>query len=351
MAWTTRKTQVPPDHNDFGSSEFRMWAAVVTRLFDAQCQTQIDNTINYDANDVQVKSAVVHAGARAGVCWSSRRCTAPGLPITMNPAAPLPAALEALKALSREQVLEQMQKHRAWWDRLLAQILRPAGGRAGTSSEPTTARCTCWAVAPAWASTRPAATGSPSTTTSPGAATTTGTTTTRRSTMGRTPPTASSSRSPTTARCSRRTSSARAGQSGQAPGTFFYMATAPGHLNEPITLDQKTHAVEASLNLILRYTDVRPGLGAMYPFLKDVAAFWDFALERDKETRPNGAHRYVVKDSTDGRPAGRSLQLHHGPGVRATVLTGHARSDRGPESRRSRHRLSVTDSPAGGISS
>ena len=31
IAWTTRKTHVPPDYNDFGSCEFRMWAAVVTQ--------------------------------------------------------------------------------------------------------------------------------------------------------------------------------------------------------------------------------------------------------------------------------------------------------------------------------
>ena len=39
-----------------------------------------------------------------------------GIPVTMNPADPRPAALEAVKALSREQVQEQIQKHRAWWD-------------------------------------------------------------------------------------------------------------------------------------------------------------------------------------------------------------------------------------------
>ena len=82
-------------------------------------------------------------------------------------------------------------------------------------------------------------------------------------------------------------------------GTLFFMATAPGHLNEPVILGQKTHAVEASLNLIQRYysTYDLEWAKSMYPFFKDVAAYWDQDLEKNKETRPNGTPRYVIVDS------------------------------------------------------
>jgi hypothetical protein len=93
-----------------------MWAAVATRLFDAQCQTQIDNTVNYDGNDLQVKSGQSFTLEPGRSLLVVTKVHSTGIPITMNPADPRPTALEAVKAVSREQVQEQIQKHRTWWD-------------------------------------------------------------------------------------------------------------------------------------------------------------------------------------------------------------------------------------------
>ena len=53
------------------------------------------------------------------------------------------------------------------------------------------------------------------------------------------------------------------------------------------------------MNLIERYylTYDLEWAKSMYPFFKDVAAYWDQDLEKNKEIRPNGTPRYVIVDS------------------------------------------------------
>ncbi len=299
LAWTTRKTQVPPDHNDFGSSEFRMWAAVVTRLFDAQCQTQIDNTINYDANDLQVKSAQLFTLEPGRSLLVVTKVHSTGLPITMNPATPLPPALETIKALSREQVLEQVQKHRTWWDvywhksyvRLDAE---PIIERTYYGAMYVLGCCTRVGQYPVGCN------GFPVNDEVPWGGDYHWNYNNEALYYGAYSANRVEQSEPYDQTVLEANVFGRAqAKAAKAPGTLFFMATAPGHLNEAITLGQRTHAVEASMNLIQRYylTYDLEWAKSMYPFFKDVAAYWDQDLEKNKELRPNGTPRYVIVDS------------------------------------------------------
>jgi len=299
LAWTMRKTHVPPDYNDFGSCEFRMWAAVVTRLFDAQCQTQIDNTVNYDANDLQVKAVQVLTLEPGRSLLVVTKVHSTGIPLTMNPADPRVAALEACKALTREQVQEQIQKHRTWWDsywhksyvRLDAEAVveRTYYGALyvlGCSTRVGKYPVGCngfpiddevpWGGDYHWNYNNEALYYGAYSANRVEQSEPYDRTVLEANTFGR--------------------MQARAAK---VPGTLFFMATAPAHLNEPVILGQKTHAVEASLNLIQRYytTYDLEWAKSVYPFFKDVAAYWDQDLEKNKEMRPNGTPRYVIVDS------------------------------------------------------
>ena len=93
MTWASRKTHVPPDHNDFGSRQFRMWAVSATRPFDAECKTEIDTAIDYDKNDLQVKAAQLLTVEPGRSLLIVTKVHSTGLPITMDPADPKPEAL------------------------------------------------------------------------------------------------------------------------------------------------------------------------------------------------------------------------------------------------------------------
>ncbi|MCL5282768.1 MAG: discoidin domain-containing protein [Planctomycetes bacterium] len=299
LAWTTRKTHVPPDYNDFGSCEFRMWVAVATRLFDAQCQTQIDNTVNYDANDLQVKSAQLFTLEPGRSLLVVTKVHSTGIPVTMNPADPRPAALEAVKALSREQVQEQIQKHRAWWDGYWHKSY------VRLDAEPIIERTYYGALYVLGCSTRVGkypvgCNGFPVNDEVPWGGDYHWNYNNEALYYGA----YSANRIEQTEPYDRTVLEANTfgrmqAKAGKVAGTLFFMATAPGHLNEAIILGQKTHAVEASLNLIERYysTYDLEWAKSMYPFFKDVAAYWDQDLEKNKETRPNGTPRYVIVDS------------------------------------------------------
>jgi alpha-L-fucosidase 2 len=299
LAWTMRKTHVPVDYNDFGSCAFRMWAAVATRLFDTQCQTEIDNTVNYDANDLQVKAAQMFTLEPGRSLLVVTRVHSTGTPLTMNPADPRPPAIEALKALTREQVQEQLQKHRAWWDAYWHKSY------IRLDAEPIIERTYYGALYVLGCSTRvgkyPAGcNGFPVSDDVPwggdyhwnynhealfsGACS-----------ANRVEQTEPYDRTVREANVFGRMQA----KANKVPGTLFFMATGPGHLNEPVVLGQKTHAVEASMNLIQRYymTYDLEWAKSVYPFFKDVAAYWDQDLEKNKETRPNGTPRYVIVDS------------------------------------------------------
>jgi len=61
IGWVTRKTHVPPPHNEFGNRPFRMWAAVATRVLTedrlkAGLRTEVDDKWSYEDKDPRVKA-------------------------------------------------------------------------------------------------------------------------------------------------------------------------------------------------------------------------------------------------------------------------------------------------------
>jgi alpha-L-fucosidase 2 len=299
LAWTMRKTHVPADYNDFGSCAFRMWATVVTRLFDAQCQTQIDNTVNYDANDLEVKASQLFTLEPGRSLLVVTKVHSTGIPVTMNPADPRPAAVEALKALTREQVQEETKKHRTWWDgywhksyvRLDAE---PVIERTYYGAMYVLGCCTRVGKYPVGCN------GFPVNDDVPWGGDYHWNYNNEALFYG----VYSANRIEQSEPYDRTVLEANVfgrmqAKAAKVAGTLFFMATAPGHLNEPVILGQRTHAVEASMNLIQRYylTYDLEWAKSMYPFFKDVAAYWDEDLPKNKETRANGTPRYVIVDS------------------------------------------------------
>jgi hypothetical protein len=290
MTWVTRKThQPPPPNKESGDPAFRMWAAVGTHVIGAATQSE--------ATDSRATSTfTLKPGQQVRVIT---RVHSTGLTLTLSPPDPLPDTLAALGALSDADADRLIAEHRAWWNAFWRK------GWVQLDAEPLMQRvwfgclyvfgcanrvgqwpagCNGWPVNddPPW--------GGDYHWNYNHEATYYGAYTANRVEL-----TEPYDRTVLDANRYGRQQAKKHG----APGTFFYIATAPGHLNEPLTIDQKTHALEASLNLILRYyhTYDLDWTEQMLPFFKDVADFWDFTLQRDKETRPNGAYRYVVKDS------------------------------------------------------
>jgi len=299
VTWATRKTHVPPDHNDFGSRQFRMWAVSATRPFDAQCKTEVDTTIDYDKNDLQVQAAQLLTVEPGRSLLIVTKVHSTGIPITMDPADPKPEGIASLMALTRAQVEEQVQAHRAWWDafwrksyiRLDAEPIiertyygcmyvfgcctRIGKYPVGCNGFPVNDNVE-WGGDYHWNYNNEALFYAAYSANRVDLSEPYDRTVLEANVFGK-----------------------RHAKAVGAPGTLFFMATGPGHLNEPVTLGQRTHAVEASLNLITRYymTQDLEWLKTMYPFFKDVAAYWDYDLEKNKETRPNGTPRYVIVDS------------------------------------------------------
>ncbi len=299
VTWASRKTHVPPDHNDFGSLQFRMWAVSITRLFDAQCQTEIDTAIDYDKNDLQVKSAQLLTLEPGRSLLIVTKVHSTGLPLTMDPTDPRPEATAALMALTRAQVDEQVQAHRTWWNSYWRRSY------VRLDAEPIIERTYYGCMYVFGCSTRigkyPAGcNGFPVNDNVPWGGDYHWNYNNEALFYGA----YSANRVDLSEPYDRTVLEAnvfgkRQAKAAGVPGTLFFMATAPGHLNEAVTLGQKTHAVEASLNLITRYymTHDLEWAKTMYPFFKDVAAYWDNDLEKNKETRPNGTPRYVIVDS------------------------------------------------------
>lgn len=299
VTWASRKTQVPPDYNDFGSRPFRMWAVSITRLFDVQCQTEIDTAIDYDKNDLQIKSAQLLTLEPGRSLLIVTKVHSTGLPLTMDPKDPRPEATASLMALTRAQVDEQVQANRTWWDSYWRRSY------VRLDAEPVIERTYYGCMYVFGCSTRigkyPAGcNGFPVNDNVPWGGDYHWNYNNEALFYGA----YSANRVDLSEPYDRTVLEAnvfgkRQAKAVGAPGTLFFMATGPGHLNEAVTLGQKTHAVEASLNLITRYymTHDVEWLKTMYPFLKDVAAYWDNDLERNKETRPNGTPRYVIVDS------------------------------------------------------
>ncbi|MGE5294044.1 MAG: glycosyl hydrolase family 95 catalytic domain-containing protein [Solirubrobacterales bacterium] len=299
VTWASRKTQVPPDYNDFGSRPFRMWAVAITRLFDAQCQTEIDTAIDYDKNDLQVKSAQLLTLEPGRSLLIVTKVHSTGLPLTMDPTDPRPEATAALMALTRAQVDEQVQAHRTWWDSFWRRSY------IRLDAEPIIERTYYGSMYVFGSSVRigkyPAGcNGFPVNDNVPWGGDYHWNYNNEALFYGA----YSSNRVDLSEPYDRTVLEAnvfgkRQAKAAGVPGTLFFMATAPGHLNEAVTLGQRTHAVEASLNLITRYYMTRDLAWAktMYPFFKDVAAYWDRDLDKNKEIRPNGTFRYVIVDS------------------------------------------------------
>jgi hypothetical protein len=299
VTWVSRKTHVPPDHNDFGSMQFRMWATAATKLFDVQCQTEVDTAIDYDKKDLQVKAAQLFTLEPGRSLLIVTKVHSTGIPITMDPPDPRPTATASVVTMTRAQVDEQVQAHRAWWDaywrrsyvRLDAEpviertyygCMYVFGCSVGIGKYPSGCNGfpvndnVPWGGDYHWNYNNQALFYGAYSTNRVDLSEPYERTVLEANVFGK-----------------------RHAKAIGVPGTVFFMATAPGHLNEAVTLGQKTHAVEASLNLITRYymTHDLEWLKTMYPFLKDVAAYWDFDLEKNKEIRPNGTPRYVIVDS------------------------------------------------------
>jgi hypothetical protein len=294
IAWVTRKTPMPDKHEAYGDHEFRMWAAVAVRVFGTAGAVDTDTS---DKKQVRaVLSFRVEPGKTVRVVTKVRST---GLPITADPADPLPDTLKALAEMNAADIDKLVDEHRKWWDAYWhksyvqldnepvvekawygALYLLASGSKVGHWP----AGCNSWPIddyvpwggdyhwnynnqAPYYGA-------------------------------------YSANRVEMTEPYDRTVLGAneygkKQARKQDAPGTLFFIATAPGHLNEPITVGQKTHALEAALNLINRYyyTYDLEWAKRMYPFFKDVSDYWDWDLQRDKEVMPNGSYRYVLKDS------------------------------------------------------
>ncbi len=300
IGWIKRKTHKPEQHEEFGSGAFRMWAAMATRVW-SDGVPSVTAAREHDAR--ATLSFSIQAGKTALVVTKAHST---GIPITMEPEDPLPAAIAALKKTSNSDFEKLIADHRAWWDAYWHKSLvkldaEPVIERTwygglyvlgcGNKVGQWPAGCNSWPVddhvpwggdyhwnynneAPYYGAYS-------------------------ANHVEMTEP------YDRTVLAANEFGKAQAKKNG-VPGTYFFMATAPGHLNEPITVGQRTHALEASLNLINRYytTHDLDWAAKMFPFFKDVAAYWDFDLQKNKETLPNGNYRYVMVKSAPMEQAG-----------------------------------------------
>ena len=299
LAWVTRRTPEPKAHNEFGSSAFRMWAALATRVLGAACTIAVDHAPDRAAGKLAVKAVstcTLAPGQRVRVVT---KVHSTGLPLTLTPADPGPAALAAVQALDDAGLDRLIAEHRAWWDAFWRRSLvrldaEPLIERAWCGSLylfGSACKVGCWPVGcNGWPVDDFVPWGGDYHWNYNNQAVWYGAYSSNHIDL-----TEPYDRTVTAANVyGRRLAAAQ-----QAPGTLFHIATAPGHLNEPGTLGQKTHAVEAALNQVNRYyyTHDLEWAARHYPFFRDVAAYWDWDLARSKETLPNGGYRYVVRDS------------------------------------------------------
>jgi hypothetical protein len=289
-AWITRKTLVPEPHHEYGNLEFRMWAAIGTRVMGASAGIETEGA---------AKSTATFTIPPAQTVRVVTKVHSTGIPISMNPGDPLPDTLQALKAATPAKIDGLIADHRAWWARYWNK------GTVKLDAEPVLERawygglyifgcankvgsypagCNGWPVNDAvpwggdyhWNYNQEAAYYHAY----------------------------SSNRVELTEPYDRTVQEAngfgrRLAEEKKAPGTLFFIATGPGHLNEAIDMGQITHALEASMNQINHYyyTYDLEWMKKNYDFLKDVAAFWDWNLEQNKEKSGDGKYRYVLRGS------------------------------------------------------
>jgi hypothetical protein len=282
IAWATRKTQKPEPHDDCGSREFRMWAAIATRVGGA--------TVAGEKNKIAFTLA---PGQSARVLT---KVHSTGVPTTPEPSDPLPEALKSLRAVDADKILAE---HRAWWDnywrksyvrldaeplveRVYFGALYVFGCAAKVGQYP--AGCNGWPIDDnvPW--------GGDYHWNYNHEATFYGVFSANRVAL--------SEPYDRTVNAANEFGKQHAA-SKKMPGTLFHIATAPGHLNESGDIGQRTHAVEAAL-VQLNHWYYTHDIGWMtnnFAFLKDVAAYWDFDLQEHKQTRADGSYRYIVADS------------------------------------------------------
>jgi hypothetical protein len=279
IAWATRKTPKPEE------TGFRMWAALATRVIGPVAT--VENT----------KQTFTLAPGQIARIVTKVHST--GLPVSLEPADPLPPALNALKTLTPDQVEAFLTGHRAWWDgywrkswvrldaeplveRVYFGALYVLGCAARVGQYP--AGCNGWPVDDSvpWG----------------------GDYHWNYNNQATFYGVFSANRAELSEPYDRTVNEAnefgkRHAASKKMPGTLFYIATAPGHVNEELTINQKTHAVEAALVQINHwyYTFDVGWMKKNFAFLKDVAAYWDWDLQQHEEKLPGGAFRYVIRDS------------------------------------------------------
>jgi hypothetical protein len=307
--WTTRLTHMPPAHTNWGDRPFRMWAAVATRVLGAGPSAWAHYA---ETNIARTATTLILAPGQTARVVTKVQST--GLPLTLTPDDPQPAACAALAKLTAAEVERLIAGHHDWWTAFWRKSfvrldVEPLVERAwygglyllGCANKvgQWPAGCNGWPVNDQvpwggdyhWNYNHEA--------TYYGAYS-----------ANHVELTEPYDRCVLAANEYGRRQAAALG----VPGTYFFIATAPGHLNEPLTVAQRTHALEAALNLLNRYyyTHDLAWARTVFPFLKDVAAYWDFDLQQNKETLPAGGYRYVVTHSGPMEGAERTGDTFNG---------------------------------------
>jgi hypothetical protein len=299
IAWVTRKTHVPPVYEEYGSKNFRMWAATGTKVLGTKSTLSVENKWSFSTDDNDVKTTSQITILPGEKIYVVTKVNSAGIPVTMNPENPLPALLDDLKNMDNTGAVNLISSHRKWWgsywnksyidlndERLVERVYYGALYVFGCANKvgKYPAGCNGWPVNDmvVWGgdyhwnyNNQAVYYGAFS--------------------SNRTELSEPYDRTVTEANIFGRRHAEKLG----VPGTVFFVATAPGHLNEAQTIDQRTHAVEAALNQINHwyYTYDIDWMKANYRFLIDVADYWDFDLLKNAEVRSDGTLRYVVINS------------------------------------------------------
>ena len=305
IAWVTRRTplgdavMVHPE--ECPQPQFRMWAAVATRVLGtAQVPTAVEPSTREKINSAATVTQTCELAPGQKV-YVVTKVNSTGIPLTAQPADPLPGALNDLKAIDPAALDEYAIAHRAWWDRFWHRSYvrlddEPAVERVyygslyvfGMVNKPGeyTSGCNSFGVedAPMW----------------------TGDYHWNYNIEAPYYSAWSSDRVELSEPYDRAVQEHdRLGRvmakNQKMPGTFFCIGTAPGgQVNENTSgYGHRSNAIEAALNQIDHYlfTYDLNWLKTNYSFLQAVADYWDSDLLKHKEMRPDGSYRYVVVNS------------------------------------------------------
>ena len=290
MGWVTRKTLVPEPHHEYGNREFRMWAAIGTCVLGANAEIVTNGLVSSTATFTIPAAQTVRVITKVH---------STGIPVSMTPGDPLPDTMLALKEMTSEKSDALIADHRAWWGRYWLK------GYVKLDAEPVLERAWygglyIFGCANKVGSYPAGCNGWPVNDTPPWGGDYHWNYNHQATYYGA----CSANRVELTEPYDRTVDEAnvfgkRMAEDMKVPGTFFFIATAPGHLNEAITMGQKTHSLEAALNQINHYyyTYDIEWMKHHYAFFKDVAAYWDWELEQNKEVLADGKYRYTVKGS------------------------------------------------------